>query len=79
MGIGGSVLSIITQFLSNRSPTLWWMVVGKTQSSVFRPLLFLLYTLKLLSFLENKLIRNADDSAFMAVVPSPGVRLLELQ
>ena len=29
VGIGGSVLSILTQFLSNRDySTLWWMVVG---------------------------------------------------
>ena len=27
VGIGGSVLSILTQFLSNRSRKLWWMVV----------------------------------------------------
>ena len=28
VGIGGSVLSILTQFLSNPSSTLWWMIVG---------------------------------------------------
>ena len=26
--IGGSVFSILTQFLSNRQSTLWWMIVG---------------------------------------------------
>ena len=28
VGIGGSVLSIMTQFLSTDHRTLWWMVVG---------------------------------------------------
>ena len=28
VGIRGSVLSILAQFLSNRSNTPWWMVVG---------------------------------------------------
>ena len=39
------------------------------------PLLFLLYTSELFSFLENKLIGYADDSTLMAVVPSPGARV----
>ena len=43
------------------------------QGSVLGPLLFLLYTLELLSILENKLIGYDDDSTLMAVVPSPGV------
>ena len=46
------------------------MVVG-----VLGPLLFLLYTLEHFSILENKLIGYAADSTFMAVVPSPGVRV----
>ena len=82
MGIGGSVLSILTQFLSNRSQHV--MVDGcrsklvnvvsvVPQVSVLGPLLFLLYTSEL--FLENKLIGYADDSILMAVVPSPGVRV----
>ena len=39
------------------------------------PLLFLLYTSKLFSILENKLIGYADDSTLIAVVPSPGLRV----
>ena len=35
----------------------------------------LLHTSELFSILENKLIGYADDSTFMAVVPSPGVRV----
>ena len=45
------------------------------QGSVLGPLLFLQYTSKLFSILENKLIGYADDSTVMAVVPSPGVRV----
>ena len=84
VGIGGSVLSVLTQFLSNRSQfvlvdgcrsKLADVVSGVPQGSVLGPLLFLLYTSKLFSILENKLIGYADDSILMAVVPSPGARV----
>ena len=39
-------------------------------------LLFLLYTPELFSILENKLIGYADDSTLIAVVPSPGLRVV---
>ena len=51
------------------------VVSGVQQSSVLGPLLFILYTSKLFSILEKKLIGYADDSTLMAVVPSPGVRV----
>ena len=84
VGIGGSVLSIFTQFLSNRSQQV--MVDGcRTKlvnivsevpySSVLGPLLFLLHTLELFSILENKLIGYADHSTLMAIVQYPGVRV----
>ena len=38
-------------------------------------LLFLLYTSELFSIVNNKLVGYADDSTFIAVVPSPGVRI----
>ena len=84
VGIGGSVLSILTQFLSNRSQHIMVdcfrsklvnIVSGVPQGSVLGPLLFFLYTSKLFSILENKLIGYADDSNLIAVVPCPGVRV----
>ena len=84
VGIGGSVLFVLTQFLSNRSQqvmvdgcrsNLVNVVSGVPQGSGLGPLLFLLYTSDLFSILENKLISYADDSTLMAVVPSPCVRV----
>ena len=84
MGIGGSVLSMLTHFLSNRSQQVMVdgcrsklinVVSGVPQGSVLGPLLFLLYTSELFSILEIKLIGYADDSTLIAVVPSPGVRV----
>ena len=84
VGIGGSVLSVLTQFLSNRShyvlvdgcrSKLVNVVSGVPQDTVLGPLLFLLYTSEFFSFLENKLIGYADDSTLIAVAPSPGVRV----
>ena len=82
VGIMDSVLSILTQFLSNRSQhvmvdccrsKLANVVSGVPLGSILGPLLFLLS--ELFSILENNLIYYADDSTLMAVVPSPGVRV----
>ena len=79
VGILGSVLSILTQFPSNRSQHVMvdccWsklvnVVSGVPQGSVLGALLFLLYTSELFAILENKLIVYADDSTLMAV-PDP--------
>ena len=84
VGIGGSVLSILTEFLSNRSQQvmvdgcrnkLVAVVSGVPQGSVLGPLLYLLYTSILFSNLENRLIGYADDSTLIAVVRSPGIRV----
>ena len=84
MGVEGSVLSLLTQFLSNRSQhvvvdgfrsRLVTVVSGVPQGSVLGPSLFLLYNTELFSIVENKLVGYADDSTLMAVVPSPDVRV----
>ena len=84
VGIGGSVFSILTQFLSNQSQHVmvdgcWSKLVNiisrVLQGSVFGPLLFLLNTSEFFSILQNQLIRYADDSTLMAVVPPPGIRV----
>ena len=84
MGVEGSVLSILTQFLPNRSQhvmvygclsKLIDVVSGVPQGSVLAPVLFLLYTSELFCILKNKLTGYADDSTLMAVVPSPGIRV----
>ena len=82
--VGGSVLSVLTQFLSNRSEyvlvdgcrsKLVNVVSGVPQGSLLGQQLFLLYTAELFSIVENKLCGYADDSTLVAVVPSPGERV----
>ena len=84
MGVGTSVLSVLTQFLSNRSQyvvvvgchsKLVNVVLGVPQGSVLGPQLPLLYRAKLFSIVENKLYGSADDSTLVAVVPSHGDRV----
>ena len=84
VGVGGSVLSVMTQFLSDRSQyvvvdgcrsKLVNVVLGVPQGSVFGLQLFLLYTAELFSIVENKLYSYADDSTLVAVVLSSGERV----
>ena len=83
VGIGGSVLFILTKFQSNCSQYVmvdgcWGKlvdVVNQFTSCILGQLLLLLYILEFFSILVNKLIGYANDSTLMAVVPSPGVRV----
>ena len=84
VGFGSSVLSVLTQFLSNRSQYVMVdgcrskpvnVLSGVPQGSVLGPQLFLLFTEELFSVVENKLNGYADDSTLVAVVPSPGERV----
>jgi hypothetical protein len=83
LGIGGSLLSIITQFLSNRkqavvvdgsSSSLVNVVSGVPQGSVLGPLLFILYTSEMFSITENTLVGYADDSTLIADISRPAAR-----
>ena len=78
------MLSVLTQFLSNRTQyvvvdgcrsKLVNVVTGVPRGSVLGPQLFLLYTAELFSIMENKFYGYADDSTLVAVVPSPGERV----
>ena len=84
VGIGGSVLSILTQFLSNRSQHVMVdgcrsklvNVVSRVPQAVFWVRYCSSCTLQsFFSILENKLIGYSDDSTLTAVVPSQGVRV----
>ncbi len=84
VGVGGSVLSVIGQFLSNRTQCVtvdgsrseWIRVVsGVPQGSVLGPLLFSLYTADMYSNLENTLIGYADDSTLLAEVKHRDMRV----
>ena len=48
---------------------------GVPQGSNLGPQLFLLYTADLFAIVENKLYGYADDSTFVAVVPSSAERV----
>ena len=84
VGVGDSVLSVLAQFLSNRSQyvvvdgcrsKLVNVVLGVPRGSVLGAQLFLLYTTELSSIVENKLFCYADESTLVAVVSPPGERV----
>ena len=81
--VGGSVLSICTEFLSDRRQRVvvdgaeieWIQTISAvSQGSVLGPLLFIRYTREMFELLENRLFANADDSALLAVVRKPADR-----
>ena len=77
------MLSVLTQFLSNRSQFVLVdgchselvNVVSGVAQAVFWARYCFFCTPELFSILENKLICYADDTTLMAVVPSPGARV----
>ena len=84
VGVGGTVLSVLTQFLSNRSQyvvldgcrsKLVNVVSGVPQRRVFGPQLFLSYVKELFSRVANKLYGCADHSTLVAVVSSAAERV----
>ena len=82
------MLSVLTQFLSNRSvyvvvdgyrSKLLNVVSRVPQESVLGLQLILLHTAELFSIVENKLFGYADDSTLVAVVSSPGEKAAVLE
>ena len=75
-GVGGSVLSICREFLSNRrqrvvvdGATSEWIpiVFGVPQGSVLGLPLFIFHTSEMFELVENRLYAYADDSTVLSV------------
>ena len=84
VGIGGNILSILTEFLTNRQQrvvvdgsfsTYSRVHSGVPQGSVLGPLLFILYTSDMWFDITNKILAYADDTSLYAHIPSPAMRL----
>ena len=80
VGVGGSVLSICTEFFSDRRQTVvvdgaaseWIPIIsGVPQVCVLGPLLCILYKSEMFKLVENRLFAYADDSTLLAVVCKP--------
>ena len=76
-GVGGCLLSICREFLTDRRQRVvvdgasseWIPIVsGVPQGSVFGPLLFVLYTSEMFDLVENRFFTYADDSTLRAVI-----------
>ena len=83
IGLGGSVLSICGEFLSDPRQRVvvddaaseWIPIIsGVPQGTVLGPLLFILYTNEMFELNENRLFAYADDSTLLAVVCKPADR-----
>ena len=77
IGVGGSVLPICTEFLSDcrqgivfdGAASEWIPIIsGMPQGSVLGPLLFFVYTSEMFEPVENRIFVYADDSTLLAVV-----------
>ena len=80
IGEEGSVLSICTDFLSDRwqrvvvngAASEWIPIIsGVPQGSVLGPLLFILYTIEMFELAEHRLFDYPDDSTLLAVARKP--------
>ena len=77
IGVGGSVLSICREFISDCKQRVVVdgaasdgisIVSGVPQGSVLGPLLFILYASEMFELVENRLFAYADDSIMLTVV-----------
>ena len=84
MGLGGRVLGVIREFLTDRHQCgsvdgklseRHRVILGVLQGSVLGPLLFILYTSDMWCAHDNKLIAYADDATLYGVVNPPEDRV----
>ena len=84
MGIGGSLLSVILNFVSNRTQRVHvdgylgrssQVMSGVPQGSVLGPLLFILFTADMWNVVENNFIAYADDATLFSSIDSPADRI----
>ena len=87
IGVGGSVLTICREFLSNRRQRVvvdgasseWTPIVsGLPQGSVLYPLLFIIATSETFELVKNRLYAYADDSLYWQLFSSQQSDLLLL-
>ena len=80
IGVGSSVLSICTEFLSDRRQRVvvdgavseWIQIISAVpQGSLLGHPLFILYTSEMFQLVENRLFAYSDDSTLLAVVCKP--------
>ena len=83
VGVGGPVLSVLEQFLSNRRHRVcvgggvsgWSDVVsGVPQGRILGPILFVLYTSDLSHIVDSQVYCYADDTTLVAPVQRPSLR-----